>query len=109
MFVGTPEYTAALPSQHIAGRLRFKKTRRVALNFCPTQRTERAATKQSAGPQLQATGGARDRKASRGGSAIGVAVLKQSSTRRKFTGTSSGGGAGANAVEARKIDAQIAQ
>jgi hypothetical protein len=89
--------------------LKFKKTRRVALNCCLTHRLERDATTQSAGPQLQATGGARDRKASRGGSASGLAVSKQSSTRSKFTGTSSCGGAGANALDARKIDAQIAQ
>jgi hypothetical protein len=54
-------------------------------------------------------GGARDRKASRGGCAIKLAALSQCSTRWKFAGTSSCGGGGANALDAKKIDAQIAQ
>ena len=89
----------------------FKPGKRAAvlLNSCPASSTERAATKKTAKPQPQATGGARDRKASRGESASGRATLKQCSTVSKFAGTSNWGGAGANALDARKIDAQIAQ
>ena len=56
-----------------------------------------------------AVGGARDREASRGGCATKLAALSQCSTRWKFAGTSSCGGGGANALDAKKIDAQIAQ
>jgi hypothetical protein len=54
-------------------------------------------------------GGARDRKASRSESARNRADFSECSTRWKFAGTSSWGAAGANTLDARKIDAQIAQ
>ena len=57
----------------------------------------------------QTAGGARDRKATRRGSMMPKAVPNECSMWRNPTGTGSGGGCDTNDVEARKIDAQIAQ
>src|SRR6516162_3638427 len=106
MLLGTTKHTAVLLSQQIAGRLTKETAPRL---LCRRKEWNAPRQRRSARPQLQAVGGARDRKASRRDSASGRAALKQCSTRWKFTGTSSCGSAGANALDARKIDAQIAQ
>src|SRR5262249_37476045 len=108
MFVATPGHRAALLWQQIAGRLSYENAPRCF--ELSGEKTERTATKTiSKGRSCYATGGARDRKASRSGSASGCAAQKLCSTRSKFAGTSNCGGADANALDARKIVAQIAQ
>ncbi len=70
---------------------------------------ERAATSRISRTAAYATGGARERKASRNDSESACTLPNECSTGAKFTGTRSCGGAGANALDARKIEAQIAQ